>query len=182
MADESPWLSADEQTLWRRWLRLNAELPGVLHRELQADAGLSLSDFEVLVALTDTPEGRVRVTDLARELHWERSRLSHHVIRMERRDLVQRSGCRDDGRGAWVVLTAAGRSAIERAAPGHARTVRRLIFDDLTPTELRVMTEVVDKVLKRVLADRHPRNAQELSTGPDRRDSARRTSRLGSDL
>ena len=150
MADGDPWLSADAQYLWRQWLRLNAELPGVLHRELQADAGLSLSDFEVLVTLTDTAEGRVRVTDLARALSWERSRVSHHVTRMERRGLVERSECRDDGRGAWVVLTEQGRSAIERAAPGHAATVRRLIFDDLTPEELTVMTGVIDRVLTRL--------------------------------
>ena len=150
MADGDPWLSADAQYLWRQWLRLNAELPGVLHRELQTDAGLSLSDFEVLVTLTDTAEGRVRVTDLARALSWERSRVSHHVTRMERRGLVERSECRDDGRGAWVVLTEQGRSAIERAAPGHAATVRRLIFDDLTPEELTVMTGVIDRVLTRL--------------------------------
>ena len=153
MAEDPPWLSAEAQILWRRWLRLNAELPGVLHRELQADAGLSLSDFEVLVTLTDTPDGRVRVTDLARELKWERSRVSHHVTRMERRGLVERSECRDDGRGAWVVLTKHGRAAIERAAPGHAATVRRLIFDNLTPEEIEVMSGVIDKVLSRLSAD-----------------------------
>jgi DNA-binding MarR family transcriptional regulator len=147
VADDAPWLSADEQLLWRRWLRLNALLPGVLHRELQADAGLSLPDFEVLVKLTETAEERVRVTDLARELNWERSRVSHHVTRMERRGLVERSECHDDGRGAWVILTKQGRSAIERAAPGHAATVRRLVFDDLSPQELRVMTRVIDKVI-----------------------------------
>ena len=154
MADDSPWLSAEAQLLWRRWLRLNAELPGVLHRELQADAGLSLSDFEVLVTLTETPDGRVRVTDLARELKWERSRVSHHVTRMERRGLVERTECRDDGRGAWVELTKQGRAAIERAAPGHAATVRRLIFDNLTPEEIEVMSGVIDKVLSRLPADR----------------------------
>lgn len=147
MAEQSPWLSADAQHLWRRWLRLNALLPAVLHRELQADAELSLPDFEVLVQLTDTPEGRVRVTDLARELNWERSRLSHHITRMESRGLVERTDCREDGRVAWVVLTKKGRAAIERAAPGHASTVRRLIFDDLTSQELKVMNGVIDKVL-----------------------------------
>ena len=153
MADDSPWLSEDQQLLWRRWLRLNSLLPVVLHRELQADAGISLSDFEVLVALTDTLEGRVRVSDLARELNWERSRVSHHVTRMERRGLVERSECSDDGRGAWVVLTEHGRSAIERAAPGHARAVRRLIFDDLSPDELAVMSGVIDTVLGRLLTE-----------------------------
>lgn len=153
MADDSPWLSPDAQHLWRRWLRLNALLPAALHRELQADAGLSLPDFEVLVQLTDTPEGRVRVTDLARELNWERSRVSHHVTRMEGRGLVERSECSEDGRVAWVVLTKKGRAAIERAAPGHAATVRRLIFDDLNAHEFAVMNGVFDKVLGRLNND-----------------------------
>lgn len=153
MADDSPWLSEKAQHMWRSWLRVNALLPAVLHRELQADAGLSLPDFEVLVQLTDTPEGRVRVTDLARELNWERSRASHHIARMESRGLVERTECRDDGRVAWVVLTKKGRAAIKRAAPGHAAAVRRLIFEDLTPQELKVVTGVIDKVLGRLVAD-----------------------------
>jgi DNA-binding MarR family transcriptional regulator len=150
MTDESPWLPAEAQQLWRRWLRLNALLPGVLHRELQADAGLSLPDFDVLVQLTDSPEGRVRVSDLARGLHWERSRVSHHITRMERRGLVRREECRDDGRGAWVVLTEQGRAVIEQAAPAHVATVRRLVFDALTPQEAQVMAEVIEKVLARL--------------------------------
>jgi len=150
MSDESPWLPAEAQQLWRRWLRLNALLPGVLHRELQADAGLSLPDFDVLVQLTDSPEGRVRVSDLARGLHWERSRVSHHITRMERRGLVRREECRDDGRGAWVVLTEQGRAVIEQAAPAHVATVRRLVFDALTPQEAQVMAEVIEKVLARL--------------------------------
>jgi DNA-binding MarR family transcriptional regulator len=150
MTDESPWLPAEAQQLWRRWLRLNALLPGVLHRELQADAGLSLPDFDVLVQLTDRPDARVRVSDLARGLNWERSRLSHHVTRMERRGLVRREECRDDGRGAWVVLTEQGRAVIEQAAPAHVATVRRLVFDALTPQEAQVMAEVIEKVLARL--------------------------------
>jgi DNA-binding MarR family transcriptional regulator len=153
MTDESPWLPAEAQQLWRRWLRLNALLPGVLHRELQADAGLSLPDFDVLVQLTDRPDARVRVSDLARGLHWERSRLSHHVTRMERRGLVRREECRDDGRGAWVGLTEEGRAAIEHAAPAHVATVRRLVFDALTPQEAEVMAEVIEKILAQLEGD-----------------------------
>lgn len=75
---------------------------------------------------------------------------------MQRRGLVERSGWREDGRGAWVVLTEQGRSAIERAAPGHATTVGRLIFDDLTPHELQLMAGVIDKVLGRLTTDTGP--------------------------
>lgn len=150
MISEVPWLSEKEQRLWRYWLRVNALLPATLHRELQADSGLSLPDFDVLVQLTDSLDGRVRVSDLARALHWERSRVSHHVTRMERRGLVKREECVDDGRGAFVVLAADGRAAIERAAPGHVRAVRRLIFDPLTEDETDALAGALDKVLGRL--------------------------------
>jgi DNA-binding MarR family transcriptional regulator len=77
----------------------------------------------------------VRILPLANALGWERSRLSHHIKRMEGRGLVEREECHDDGRGAFVVLTSTGRDAIERAAPGHVRTVRDVVFDSLTDEE-----------------------------------------------
>lgn len=150
MSQDAPWLTAQEERVWRAWLRLNAELAATLQRELQDDAGLSLSDFEVLVHLTDSAEGRVRVTDLARLLHWERSRLSHHVTRMERRELVERAECVEDGRGAFVAITPAGRAVIEQAAPGHVRAVRRLVFDALSDEEVRCVGAAVDKMLARL--------------------------------
>jgi DNA-binding MarR family transcriptional regulator len=150
VTDGAHWLSEEDERVWRRWIRLMALLPTELQRELQADAGLSLPDYDVLVQLTDSPGHRVRVTDLARALSWERSRVSHHVARMQRRGLVERDECRDDGRGAYVVLTALGRTAIERAAPGHVRTVRRLVFDQLTQEQIEVMGAVTDAVLARL--------------------------------
>jgi len=150
MASDAPWLSDQEEHVWRGWLKLNGELSAMLQRELQDDAGLSMSDFAVLVHLTDNPDGRVRVTDLARLLLWERSRVSHHVTRMERRGLVERAECPEDGRGAFVAVTTAGRAAIERAAPGHVRAVRRLMFDALSSADVTRLGAVVDKVLARL--------------------------------
>jgi DNA-binding MarR family transcriptional regulator len=147
MSSDVRWLTAGEERVWRRWLTLNARLSATLQKELHDDAGLSVSDYEVLVHLTDTPEGRVRVTDLARLLQWERSRVSHHVTRMESRHLVQRVECAEDGRGAFVVITSPGRAAIERAAPGHVNTVRRLVFDALSPEEIDAFAMVIDKAL-----------------------------------
>ena len=135
MDTETPWLSERRQRIWRNWLRMNTELPAALHRRLRADSDLSLSDYDVLVQLTDAAEARVRVLDLARALRWERSRLSHHIKRMENRGLVRREEVPGDGRGAFVVLTPAGRRTIEQAAPGHARIVRSLVFDSLTDEE-----------------------------------------------
>jgi len=147
MGSDVQWLTAQEQRVWRRWLTLNARLSAALHKELQDDASLSMPDFEVLVHLTDNPEGRIRVTDLARLLQWERSRVSHHVTRMERRRLVQRVECAEDGRGAFIVITPQGRTAIEQAAPGHVKAVRRLVFDALSPEDLDAFATIIEKAL-----------------------------------
>jgi DNA-binding MarR family transcriptional regulator len=150
MDPDSPWLTEKQQRVWRAWLAVNAQLPNALQGQLQEDAGLSLPDFDVLVQLTDTADGRVRISDLANALAWERSRLSHHIKRMQGRGLVERKECPEDGRGAFVVLTPAGRAAIERAAPEHARTVRHVVFDSLTDHELEVFAHVTDKVLSQL--------------------------------
>ena len=147
MTSTVPWLSAQEERVWRGWNRLNAEFLARLQRQMQADAQLSASDYEVLVHLTDSPEGRVRVSDLARLLQWERSRVSHHLTRMERRGLVERSECVEDGRGAYIGVTAAGRAAIEQAAPGHVTAVRRLVFDVLDEQDVAALGVAIDKML-----------------------------------
>jgi DNA-binding MarR family transcriptional regulator len=153
---ETRWLDADEQRAWRRYLRMQVELTARLARQLQTDSDLSMADFEVLVNLTDVPEGRVRVTELARTLQWEKSRLSHHFARMERRGLVIREDCPSDARGAFVVLTSAGREAIEAAAPGHVETVRRLMFDGLTAAQVTTLAAIADTVLDRIAQDAAP--------------------------
>jgi DNA-binding MarR family transcriptional regulator len=152
MDNGGAWLSERQQHLWRDWLAMNAELPAALHKQLQRDSGLSLPDFDVLVQLTDAADGKVRILVLAHALGWERSRLSHHIRRMETRGLVGREECHDDGRGAFVVLTSAGRDAIERAAPGHARTVRDVVFDCLTGEELDLLARFTAKVRGRLAA------------------------------
>ncbi len=150
------WLNADQQRAWRHWLLLSTRLPAALNRQLQADSDLSLADFDVLVQLSETADGRVRARDLGSALGWEKSRLSHHVRRMEARGLVSRADATDDARGSTVCLTGAGRAAIEAAAPAHVHTVRELFFADLTPAQLQVLTELTEQVLTR-LPDPSPR-------------------------
>src|ERR1700709_1050662 len=113
------WLTEREQRAWRGLLQMNSALDARLNRELQQTSGLSLADYDVLVLLTEAPAGRLRVFEVAADLQWEQSRLSHHIVRMERRGLVTREGCTTDRRGAFVVLPTAGRHAIEQAAPEH---------------------------------------------------------------
>ena len=146
------WLDDREQQAWRGYLAMQTELQAHLNRRLQADSGLSLSDFAVLVTLTDTDDGRLRAGELAEALQWEKSRLSHHLARMQRRGLVERQECPDDARGAFVAVTDDGRRAIERAAPPHVETVRDLVFDVLAPDDVDALARISDAVLTRLRA------------------------------
>src|SRR5262245_26418507 len=127
------WLDAREAHLWRAWLRLYQELTGVLSAQIDQDAGLSAPDYAVLVPLSESPDGLLRARERRQLILWDRSRLSHHVARMEKRGLVVREECAVDGRGAMVRMTRAGKTAIETAAPGHVEATRRYFFDLLSP-------------------------------------------------
>jgi DNA-binding MarR family transcriptional regulator len=146
----SQWLADDEQRAWRGLVQMTSRLDTRLNRELQQSSGLSLADYDVLVLLTEAPDGRLRMFELVDDLHWEQSRLSHHVARMQRRGLVAREECTTDKRGAFVVLTDAGRVAIEKAAPGHVDTVRRLVFDGLSGQQVAMLETFVGRVLSRL--------------------------------
>ncbi|GAB2966504.1 MarR family transcriptional regulator [Amycolatopsis acidiphila] len=150
---ETRWLTDAEQRAWRGYVTMQARLTARLGRQLQADSELSHADFAVLVQLTDVPDGRVRVFELARQLQWEKSRLSHHLARMQKRGLVAREECPSDARGAFIVLTAEGRAAIEDAAPRHVETVRRLVFDVLTPEQVETLREISEQVLAKLAED-----------------------------
>ncbi|MCW6003603.1 MarR family transcriptional regulator [Micromonospora sp. CPCC 205371] len=148
MSDEPHWLTPAEQHAWRSFVRLHQKLFATLVRDLQAHAKLSGADFEILVALTDVPEGRQRFQDLAKAIDWEQSRLSHQIARMAKRGLVAREECAEDGRGAFVVITAAGRKTIEAAAPHHVATVRRLVIDPLGPDDLATLGRISGRILE----------------------------------
>jgi DNA-binding MarR family transcriptional regulator len=89
----------------------------------------------------------MRLFELAEVLGWEKSRLSHHIARMERRGLVTKERCDSDGRGAFAVVTDQGRAEIEAAAPGHVAEVRRLFIDHLTPAQLDTLADITEAVL-----------------------------------
>ena len=144
------WLAAEEQRAWRAWLDAHAGLSARLNRELQASSGLSLSDYDVLVHLTDVPEGRLRAFELGEGLEWEKSRVSRQVGRMASRGLVTRKASPEDGRGAYVTITAAGRRAIEDAAPAHVELVRRLLFDGLSAAQVQNLSRVALSVIRRL--------------------------------
>jgi DNA-binding MarR family transcriptional regulator len=144
------WLSRPEQRAWRGLLQMTTRLEAQLNRELQGSSGLSLADYDVLVPLSEAAQGRLRVFELASELGWERSRLSHHLTRMQRRGLITREDCDADRRGAFVVLTDTGRAAINQAAPAHVETVRRLVFEGLSGEQVRSLQALTESVLRRL--------------------------------
>ncbi|MCR1783452.1 MarR family winged helix-turn-helix transcriptional regulator [Nocardioides carbamazepini] len=154
MSTTTRWLDDEEQRAWRAWIDLNAQLSARLNRELQAASGLSIADYEILVALTDrdVPDRTLRMYELGERLQWEKSRVSKQVSRMEARGLVERRHCADDRRGAFVDLTEAGQAAIDAAAPGHVALVRELFFEGLSADQVRSLGRFATTVLGR-LAD-----------------------------
>ena len=155
------WLNEREARAWRSLQFMQMQLEGALARQLAGESGLSYPDYLVLVALTDRPDGRMRLFELAGCLGWEKSRLSHHVARMADRGLVTKEKCDSDRRGAYVVVTKRGRRDIEVAAPGHVAAVRRLFVDRLTPPQLDAIGEAAEIVLagldRRVDSEASPR-------------------------
>jgi DNA-binding MarR family transcriptional regulator len=135
VADASGWLTPDEQDVWRAHLATSKLLFRQLDRDLHP-FGLSINDYEILVVLSEAPEHRLRMTDLADATAQSRSRLSHQITRMEAAGLVRRDSCPGDKRGLFAVLTGAGMATIERVAPYHVESVRRHFINLLTPEQL----------------------------------------------
>jgi DNA-binding MarR family transcriptional regulator len=148
MTDQTPsWLSPAEQHAWRSFIRLHQKLSARLVRDLQEHSKLSGADYEILVALTDAPDGRQRFQELAKAVDWEQSRLSHQIARMAKRGLVAREESSEDRRAAFVVLTPAGREVVTAAAPRHVATVRRLVIDALSAEELATLGQISNRIL-----------------------------------
>ena len=144
--DAVPWLSVEQQVSWRAFLQGASRLIEGLNRQLERDAGLSVSEYEILSRLSETSGRTLRMSDLAMSLVHSRSRLTHTVGRLESRALVERRPCPDDRRGVNCVMTDAGYGLLVGTAPGHVRAVRELLVDRLTEAELRALGEAMTKV------------------------------------
>src|SRR4051812_3774887 len=149
MADPR-WLDEREARAWRQFVFMMNRLRSYMASELQRETGLSDSDYEVLVNLSEAPHDRLRPSELSSAIRWEKSRLSHHLTRMEQRGLVKRAPCQTDSRGAFVGLPAAGRRVLEKAPPRHVEQVRRVVIDALTPAQLDALAEISEVVLAKL--------------------------------
>ena len=146
MARPQP-LDEDQRLVWKAYRDLYQGLSGVLEDQLLRDAGLSGSEYAVLVVLSHTPDGVLRARELGSELGWDRSRLSHLVGRMEKRRLVAREECEEDARGSMVRLTDVGRASVDGVAPEHSEAVRRYFFNALSSDELETLSVVFGRLL-----------------------------------
>lgn len=154
MAEEEPrWLDDVEWRAWRNYIVGQALLSGRLNTELQETHGLSLSDYEILVRLSEQPEHRMRMSLLADEVVASKSRLSHQVGRLEKNDLVRRDTCPSDGRGVYAVLTPHGFAVLQAAAPDHLEGVRRHFVDLLDDQERQVVGEVFERIVTKLRDD-----------------------------
>ena len=145
-ADQEPWLPTAQLCAFRAFMAVQMRLNYEMNRQLQSDSGLSLADYHVLNALTDAPDGRLQVSDLAALIGWERSRASHQLRRLCERGLAERIRSEDDGRATDATLTKAGREAIEAAAPSHVALVRRMFFDPLPDELVAPLTAALEHV------------------------------------
>ncbi|OBK70144.1 MarR family transcriptional regulator [Mycobacterium sp. 1165178.9] len=140
------WLTPKQQRAWVTYMRVQLRMNYEMNRQLQADSGLSLADYDVLVALSGHRGDSMRVSELAAHIGWERSRMSHQLRRMEERGLTERCPSVRDGRATNVALTPRGRQAIDEAAPGHVDLVRRLFFDSLPEMLLAPFTAALEHI------------------------------------
>lgn len=139
MADQ-PQLSDVELAAWRGLLRAHSSLVKALDAELEQAHGLALSSFEVLTRLDQASGGRMRMCELAESVLLSRSGLTRLVDRLERGGLVVRGSCEHDARGAFAVITAAGRSELEGARATHLDGVRRLFLGGFSAAELETLS------------------------------------------
>jgi DNA-binding MarR family transcriptional regulator len=132
----------EELRVWREFIETAEALRGELAARLQDECGLSPADYVVLLALSEAEGRRLRSSELAAAVGWQRSRLSHHLARMEPRGLIRREDCATDNRGAEVVLTGGGADAFRRATVPHLSAVRELFVDALTPRQLAAVADI----------------------------------------
>ncbi len=145
-------MTSRELAIWRSLADITAELRRILGSQLQQDSNLSPADYEVLLALVEADGCQLRSSELAATIDWERSRLSHHLGRMERRGLIRRQDCPTDSRGAEVFLTDEGSNAFHGATAPHMRAIKKHFADALTLEQF----EALDDILQSLQGHLHP--------------------------
>lgn len=147
---DTPWLSTDQQVVWRALLGGTTVLMDRLDRDLRQAHGLSMPEYEILVRLSEAPDRAIRMAELAAAVSHSRSRVTHTIARLEREGIVLRGQCSADGRGVSAVLTDHGFSVLEQAAHTHVRGVNAYLIDNADPADLEAVGRIMSRVLKQL--------------------------------
>jgi DNA-binding MarR family transcriptional regulator len=145
---EVRWLTKEQQRVWRNYLAATRMVESEIERQLQRDARMPATYYEIMVSLSEAPDRTLRMSELAERNRFSRSRLSHAVARMEAAGWIERRECPSDKRGAFAVLTEAGFAVLADAAPGHVEQVRSLLFDVLTEEQINQLGEICATIRK----------------------------------
>jgi DNA-binding MarR family transcriptional regulator len=146
------WLNPAEMKAWRQYIIASRRLLEALDDDLSGH-DLSMADYEVLAQLSDAPERRMRMSELADVAMVSRSRLSHRIKVMEKAGWVKREACPDDKRGYFAIMTPKGWKAIVAAAPDHVSSVRNRFLDVLDKNDQKILAEIFARVATRVKQD-----------------------------
>jgi DNA-binding MarR family transcriptional regulator len=146
------WLNSAEMAAWRAYVETDGDLNWALERDL-AEHGLTLGDYQVLVYLSEADDDSMRMSDLACMLQLSRSGLTRRLDGLVSSRHVERQRSDSDGRVMMAVLTPAGRELLTRTAPHHVASVRRHVFDQLTPEQVDAMCEIFTAISDGLDAD-----------------------------
>ncbi|RRJ62821.1 MarR family transcriptional regulator [Paenibacillus oralis] len=134
-------LNEEEMRIWHMWKGTFQSIFGRVVKEMSEHTGLSEADYGVLDRLALLGNGSLRQQELADSMDWDKSRLSHHLTRMEKRGLVMRKPI-DTDRGVQVSITSAGQSALDDARPIVAKAIRKHFLDRLTDQDITLITKL----------------------------------------
>jgi len=153
---EDPWLSDEQQSVWRAFLRMSGGLTECIERDLQQGAGMPHAYYLILAMLSEAPDRSLRMNQLAAVVRASQSRVSHAIARLEDAGWVRRIPAPGDRRGQIATLTDAGFERLLEVAPGHAETVRSIMFDPLSPEQLAQFGTICQTILAGMQARKQP--------------------------
>lgn len=151
---EPRWLTDEERELWLKLVGLSMLMPNAVEAQLKRDADMNQFEYHVLAMLSEAPNRTRLMSDLAFHTNSSLSRLSHVVSRLEKQGWVVRSACETDGRATNATLTDAGFAKLEVTAPGHVEAVREMIFDALTPAQVKQLNAALQPILDSIDTER----------------------------
>jgi DNA-binding MarR family transcriptional regulator len=174
--EDAPWLDSEERAAWMTLINMLMTLPAAIDAQLKRDSGLNFFEYSILAHLSHPTDHAVQMSNLAHLAGGSLSRLSHAVSRLERQGyVIRRTGNDGESRCVQAFLTPAGFAALEAAAPAHVREARRLVFDNLSPAQVRQLHKVAHEIaaaaapdsVKRIDAWIEEADRAEREGGPD---------------